>query len=127
VKKLQTSSSDQPRARRWSIFTLAGVILMTMVLWASPAQAAEKDCVVFYTGSCTSGSVAAYSNHTVWFDIVPTADYGCSYRIRDVANWQVVRSGYILYGWSSTLRNVYSRYRLEMSCPIAGWGTIHGA
>jgi hypothetical protein len=128
-----------PRVRRWSMITLAAV--MTMLLWAAPAQAAPgtdgsepsasiaaaADCVSVAAQTCRSGSVGAYSDHTIWFEIFPTGNGGCNYKIRDVANSQVVRSGTAYYGWTSTLRNVYSRYRLEMTCIIGGWGTIHGA
>jgi hypothetical protein len=120
---------------------LAVVALFAALLPGSAAQAIERkdspvhilisrDCIVSTPfGSCTSGSVAADSNHRVGVSIT-TANGGCSYRVVDVNNNNaVVRSGTVpIWQFANfTLYNVYSRYQLKMTCVVAGYGQIFGA
>jgi len=122
-----------------SILALAGVLGLA----AGPAAAAQqpavasesdpvvilstKSCSTYLTTWCNSPSIRPYADgHITYF--VTTSAVGCSYRVKDTVNGNVLRSGRIYFSGGGAIFGLTNWYRIELySCPPGSLGSVSGA
>ncbi|GAA4605046.1 hypothetical protein BJY16_005231 [Actinoplanes octamycinicus] len=116
--------------RSFGLLTVLAPVAALLPAGAAQAHSlVTQDCIVTTPlGSCTSGVVAAGSNHLV-FVRIQTGNGGCAYRIINADSGAPVLLGNVpaRQVTNQTLVNAAGRYRLGMTCADSGWGSIRGA
>ncbi|MBG0561850.1 hypothetical protein [Actinoplanes aureus] len=129
-------SSLRKRAGHAAVAAVAGVASMLMLaspagatssrpaeatgasdMVAGPVLLAADDCTVGATSTgCRTGAIPAAGGRIYIIITKPVPTIGCSFRVVDVVNGAVVRSGTFVYGYRypSTITGLYSSYRLEL-------------
>ena len=116
--------------RKITLAGVAGVLGTAATLFAaSPAQAASSRCLVGSSGNCTTSIIAANaSGHFVDLFVDNTfRPSPCPWRVRDVNNRQIVRSGTVATNsrTDQIVQGVYGFYQLELrGCSISAEGHL---